>query len=169
MLSQEQKDGSNPRVKAGINRIFILLFWGYLLNFPIYEIGKIFTKEGLELFLSIHILETLFTITWISITIYLYKLITNTESSYQTSIIKQLFRDGALKHVLFRDKLFNKDSLSIRAAWHQALHASLIAVNTPFLFRDRVFLSVSCKLWLRLIRNVYKTFVGASSNINKGI
>ena len=66
-------------------------------------------------------------------------------------------------------KLFNKDSLSIRAAWHQALHASLIAVNTPFLFRDRVFLSVSCKLWLRLIRNVYTTFVGASSNINKGI
>jgi len=26
MLSQEQKDGSNPRVKAGINRIFIYYF-----------------------------------------------------------------------------------------------------------------------------------------------
>jgi uncharacterized membrane protein len=140
MLSQEQKDGSNPRVKAGINRIFILLFWGYLLNFPIYEIGKIFTKEGLELFLSIHILETLFTIAWISLAIYLYKSIISSENSYRTSIIKRLFRDGAVKHVLFRDKLFNKKFFRYEEKKKRLTNSVFwgVIISVPFLIISNV-------------------------------
>ena len=108
MLSQEQNDGSNPRVRAGINRIFTLLFWGYLLNFPIYEIGQIFTKEGLNHFLSTGIGETFFTIIWISLALYIYKAITNKEQVYEENVIKNIFREGALKHTQFRASLFNK-------------------------------------------------------------
>ena len=109
MLSQENKDGSNPRVKSGVNRIFTLLFWGYFLNFPIYEITKIFTKDGLNLFLTVTTGETFFTIFWITICLYIYKVLTNTENSFQENTLKKLFRDGALKHIKSRPVLFKKE------------------------------------------------------------
>jgi uncharacterized membrane protein len=108
MLSQEKPDGSNPRVRAGINRIFTLLFWGYLLNFPIYEFKQIFTPSGLNLFLSATVGETLFTILWISLCLYLFKAVTNPEEKYEENEIKNIFREGALKHTKFRTSLFNK-------------------------------------------------------------
>ncbi len=107
MLSQEQSDGSNPRVRTGINRIFTLLFWGYLLNFPVYEIKQIFTSDGLNHFLSAKVGETLITILWISICLYIYKSITNTEKIFQENEIKNIFREDALKHTRFRTTLFN--------------------------------------------------------------
>jgi uncharacterized membrane protein len=107
MLSQEQNDGSNPRVRTGINRIFTLLFWGYLLNFPIYEIKQIFTTDGLNHFLSAKVGETLITILWISICLYVFKSITNTEKIFQENEIKNIFREDALKHTRFRTSLFN--------------------------------------------------------------
>jgi uncharacterized membrane protein len=109
MLSQEKPDGSNPRIKAGSKRIVTLLFWGYMLNFPIYVIGKIFTKEGINQFLQIGIGETLFTIFWISLCLFLFKTLSaDREDEARTGILKRLFREGALKHTLSRDKLFNK-------------------------------------------------------------
>lgn len=109
MLSQERPDGSNPRVKAGANRIVTLLFWGYLLNFPLYVIGKIFTKEGLEQFLNVGVGPTFLTIFTISALLYLYKSLTAEKESARQGILKGLFREGALKHTKFRDALFNKD------------------------------------------------------------
>lgn len=109
MLSQEKSDGTNPRVRAGINRIFTLLFWGYLLNFPVYEFKQIFTPDGLNHFLSARVGETLFTIVWISACLYIYKAITNTENNFEENEIKNIFREGALKHTQFRTQLFNKE------------------------------------------------------------
>ena len=140
MLSQEQTDGTNPRVKAGINRIFTLLFWGYLLNFPIYEIGQIFTKQGLNHFLSIGIGETLFTIFWISLCIYIYKSITNNESNYQDNEIKKLFREGALKHTRFREALFNKKYFEEEDKKKRLLTAVFwgVIISIPFLIISNV-------------------------------
>lgn len=109
MLSQERPDGSNPRVKAGAQRIVTLLFWGYLLNFPIYVIGKIFTKEGLDQFLSVGIGETFLTIFGISLALFLFKSLTAEKDSARKGILKKLFREGALKHTNFREALFNKE------------------------------------------------------------
>lgn len=109
MLSQEKPDGSNPRIKAGSKRIVTLLFWGYMLNFPIYVIGKIFTKEGIDQFLQIGIGETLFTIFWISLCLFLFKTLSGEKDEARSGILKRLFREGALKHTLSRDKLFNKN------------------------------------------------------------
>lgn len=109
MLTQEKPDGSNPRVKAGAQRIVTLLFWGYLLNFPIYVIGKVFTKEGLDQFLSVGIGETFITIFAISLALYIFKSLTAEKESARQGILKRLFREGALKHTRFRDALFNKE------------------------------------------------------------
>lgn len=109
MLTQEKPDGSNPRVKAGAQRIVTLLFWGYLLNFPIYVIGKIFTKEGVDQFLSVGIGETFLTIFAISIALYIFKSLTTEKETARQGILKRLFREGALKHTKFRDALFNKE------------------------------------------------------------
>lgn len=140
MLSQEQTDGTNPRVKAGINRIFTLLFWGYLLNFPIYEIGQIFTKQGLNHFLSVGIGETFFTIFWISLCIYIYKSITNNESNYQDNEIKKLFREGALKHTRFREALFNKKYFEEEDKKKRLLTAVFwgVIISIPFLIISNV-------------------------------
>jgi len=135
MLSQEKSDGSNPRVRAGINRIFTLLFWGYLLNFPIYEIGQVFTPKGLEHFMNVHIIETFGTILWISISFYVYKIITNQEAAYQETAIKNIFREGALKHTQFRDALFNKNYFNSEHRKKQ-LTSSLVwgvLISIPFL------------------------------------
>lgn len=109
MLSQEKPDGSNPRIKAGSQRIVTLLFWGYMLNFPIYVFWKIFTKEGIDQFLRVGIGETLFTILWISVALYIYKSLTMEREQARVGLLKGLFREGALKHTLSRDKLFNKE------------------------------------------------------------
>ncbi len=109
MLSQEKPDGSNPRIKAGSQRIVTLLFWGYMLNFPIYVFWKIFTKEGIDQFLRVGIGETLFTILWISGALYVYKSLTMEREQARVGLLKRLFREGALKHTLGRDKLFNKE------------------------------------------------------------
>ncbi len=109
MLSQERLDGSNPRMKAGAKRIVTLLFWGYLLNFPIYVIGKIFTKEGLNQFLNVGVGQTFATIFGIAAILYLFKSLTNEKDDAQKGIMKKLFRKEAIKHLKFRDKLFNKD------------------------------------------------------------
>jgi uncharacterized membrane protein len=109
MLSQEKPDGTNPRLKAGSQRIVTLLFWGYMLNFPLYVLGKIFTKDGLDQFLEVGIVETFFTIFWISGVLFIYKSLTVERDSERQGIIKRIFREGALKHTLFRDKLFNKN------------------------------------------------------------
>ena len=140
MLSQEQENGSNPRVKAGINRIFTLLFWGYLLNFPIYEIGQIFTKEGLNHFLSVSIGETFFTIFWISLCIYIYKSITNKEAVYQDNEIKKLFREGALKHIRFREALFNKNYFEQEDKKKRLLTSVFggVIISIPFLIISNV-------------------------------
>ncbi len=108
MLSQEKSDGSNPRVKAGINRIVTLLFWGYMLNFPIYVIGKIFTEDGLRQFLDVGIGETFFTIFWISTSLFLFKTLSAEKDAKRQKLIRKIFREGALKHARYRDALFNK-------------------------------------------------------------
>jgi uncharacterized membrane protein len=108
MLSQEKADGTNPRVKAGIHRIITLLFWGYMLNFPIYVIGKIFTEDGLRQFLDVGIGETLFTFFWISICLFIFKSITAEKDKKRQKLIRKIFREGALKHARYRDALFNK-------------------------------------------------------------
>ncbi len=108
MLSQEKADGSNPRVKAGINRIITLLFWGYMLNFPIYVIGKIFTEDGLRQFLDVGIGETLLTIFWISLLLFLFKTLSAEKDAKRQKLIRKIFREGALKHARYRDALFNK-------------------------------------------------------------
>jgi uncharacterized membrane protein len=108
MLSQERPDGSNPRVKAGIQRIVTLLFWGYMLNFPIYVIWKIFTKEGWNQFLQVGIGQTFLTILWISAALYIFKTLTAERERARQGLIKRIFREGALKHTKFRESLFNK-------------------------------------------------------------
>ncbi|MFN5416241.1 MAG: heparan-alpha-glucosaminide N-acetyltransferase domain-containing protein [Flavobacteriia bacterium] len=108
MLSQERPDGSNPRVKAGLHRIVTLLFWGYMLNFPIYIIWKIFTKEGLKQIQEVGIFETLFTILWISLALFFWKALTSEKDAKRQKLIKKIFREGALKHARYREALFNK-------------------------------------------------------------
>lgn len=108
MFSQEKPDGSNPRVKAGTQRIFTLLFWGYFLNFPIYIIWKILTKDGIRQFLDVGIAETLFTIAWISVALYIYKTLQAEKDAKRQKLIKKIFREGALKHARYREALFNK-------------------------------------------------------------
>jgi uncharacterized membrane protein len=108
MLSQEKADGSNPRIKAGIHRIITLLFWGYMLNFPIYVIGKIFTKDGLRQFLEVGVGETLFTILWISLFLFIFKSISAEKDIKRQKLIRKIFREGALKHARYREALFNK-------------------------------------------------------------
>lgn len=109
MLIQERPDGSNPRMKAGASRIVTLLFWGYLLNFPLYVIGKIFTKEGLDQFLSVGVGQTFITIFAIAAALYLFKSLTSEKEGAQQGLMKKLFKKDALKHMKFRDKLFNKE------------------------------------------------------------
>lgn len=135
MLSQEKPDGSNPRVKAGAKRIVTLLFWGYMLNFPIYVIGKIFTKEGLNEFLSIGIGETLFTIFWISFALYLFKSLTAEKDRTRQGIMKRLFREGALKHTNFREALFNKDFFQAEERKRRLFSSFFygILISIPFL------------------------------------
>lgn len=108
MFSQEKPDGSNPRVKAGTQRIFTLLFWGYFLNFPIYIIWKIFTEDGIRQFLDVGIAETLFTIAWISVALYVYKMLHAEKDLKRQKLIRKIFREGALKHSRYREALFNK-------------------------------------------------------------
>jgi uncharacterized membrane protein len=108
MLTQEKSDGSNPRVRAGIHRIITLLFWGYMLNFPIYVIGKIFTEDGLRQFLEVGIGETLFTFLWISAVLFIFKTITSEQDQKRQKLIRKIFREGALKHARYREALFNK-------------------------------------------------------------
>jgi uncharacterized membrane protein len=140
MLSQEQKDGTNPRVRAGINRIFTLLFWGYLLNFPVYEFKQFFTSEGLNHFLSATVGETLFTILWISVCLYIYKAITNPEKTFEENEIKNIFREDALKHTQFRSALFNK-SYFIQEHRKKRLMSSVfwgLIISIPFLIISNV-------------------------------
>jgi uncharacterized membrane protein len=108
MLSQELPDGTNPRIKAGSQRIITLLFWGYFLNFPIYIIWKVFTKDGFRQFLEVGIGETLFTILWISTALFIYKSLNSEKDAKRQKLIKKIFREGALKHARYRDALFNK-------------------------------------------------------------
>lgn len=109
MLSQERPDGSNPRIKAGAKRIVTLLFWGYLLNFPLYVIGKIFTKEGLDQFLSVGVGQTFLTIFAIAAALYLFNSLTSEKEDAQQGLMKKLFKQDALNHLKFRERLFNKD------------------------------------------------------------
>jgi uncharacterized membrane protein len=109
MLSQEKSDGSNPRVKAGAKRIVTLLFWGYFLNFPIYVVGKFFTKDGLDQFLNVGIAETFTTIFGVSFVLLIYKTLTNEKEASRQGLLKRIFREGALKHTNFREALFNKE------------------------------------------------------------
>ena len=109
MLSQERIDGSNPRMKAGAKRIVTLLFWGYLLNFPLYVIGKIFTKEGFNQFLNVGVGQTFLTIFGIAAALYLFKSLTNENEDEKQGIMKKIFKKDALNHMKFREKLFNKD------------------------------------------------------------
>ena len=112
MLTQERPDGSNPRVRTGAKRIVTLLFWGYLLNFPLYVIGKIFTKEGLDQFLNVGVGQTFLTIFAIAAALYLFKSLTNEKEDARQGLMKKLFKQDALKHMKFREKLFNKDFFS---------------------------------------------------------
>lgn len=109
MLTQEQSDGSNPRIRAGAKRIVTLLFWGYLLNFPLYVIGKIFTKEGFDQFLSVGVGQTFGTIFGIAAALYLFNSLTSEEKNAQEGMMKKLFKKDALKHMKFREGLFNKE------------------------------------------------------------
>lgn len=108
MLSQEKPDGTNPRIKAGVQRIVTLLFWGYMLNFPIYIIWKIFTKVGLKQIQEVGITETFFTIFWISLTLFFFRTLTSENDLKRQKMIRKIFREGALKHARYRDALFNK-------------------------------------------------------------
>lgn len=136
MLSQEKPDGSNPRIKAGARRIITLLFWGYLLNFPAYVIRKIFTHEGVDTFLNIRIGETLTTIFFISLALYMYRsLLADEKDNAKDGFMKRLFREGALKHMKFREGLFNKGFFQAEER-RKRLFSSVfygILISIPFL------------------------------------
>jgi len=140
MLSQEKNDGTNPRVRAGINRIFTLLFWGYLLNFPVYEFKQIFTSEGLNHFLSAKVGETLLTILWISGCLYLYKIITNSEMNFEENEIKNIFREDAIKHTRFRTALFNKNYFKLEHRKKRLMSSVFwgVIISIPFLIISNV-------------------------------
>lgn len=135
MLTQERPDGSNPRIKAGASRIVTLLFWGYMLNFPIYVIGKIFTQQGWERFLEIGIGETFFSIFWISLCLFIFKTLTAERDRSRQNILKRMFRDGALKHTRFRKALFRKGFFQ-KEERKKRLYSSVfygIIISIPFL------------------------------------
>lgn len=114
MIVQEKPDGSNPRIKAGSKRIVTLLFWGYLLNFPIYVIGKVFSTEGLDRFLNIRIGETFLTIFGIAIVLYIFKSLQSDEEvkEEERSFIRKLFKKkGAYKDIDTKNQLMNMSVL----------------------------------------------------------
>ncbi|MBI2259492.1 MAG: DUF1624 domain-containing protein [Flavobacteriia bacterium] len=111
MLSQEKPDGTNPRIKAGSKRIITLLFWGYFLNFPIYIIWKIFTTEGLNQIMEIGLLETLLTIGWIALSLFVYITLQDDNDLKRKKLIKKVFREGALKNSRYRGAIFNTKNL----------------------------------------------------------
>ncbi len=112
LLSQEKEDGSNPRLKAGTRRIITLFFWGYLLNFPLYIIGKIFSKDGWDRFMNIRIGETLLTIFLIAIALYIYNSLQSDddERKSEKNYIKHLFKRTGFKgnNLLIKARLLNR-------------------------------------------------------------
>lgn len=102
LLSQEKENGSNPRIKAGTRRVITLFFWGYLLNFPLYIIGKIFTADGWDRFMNIRIGETLLTIFFIAIALYIYNSLQSDddEKEAERAFMKHLY--NAKEVTLFR-------------------------------------------------------------------
>lgn len=106
LVSQEQKDASNPRIKVGLQRIITLMFWGYMLNFPIYVSWKIFTEEGIRQFLEVGIGETLLTVFVISCVLFFYKSLNSKPDVKRQKLLKKVFREGALRHSRYRDAIF---------------------------------------------------------------
>ena len=150
MISQEQPDGSNPRVKAGTKRIITLLFWGYLLNFPIYVIGKIFTRDGLDRFLNIRVGETLITIFGIAVALFIYKSLQSDEeeAANERAYIRHLFKRGGFnKDIALKARLLNRRFL--RNEEHKKrLFSSFfysVLISVPFLIISSL-LSVEEKL-----------------------
>src|SRR5690554_5082579 len=99
LLSQEKEDGSNPRLKAGTRRVITLFFWGYLLNFPLYVINKIFTKDGWDRFMNIRIGDTLLTIFLVAIALYIYNSLHSDEAAKKAekNFIRHLFKKTGYK------------------------------------------------------------------------
>lgn len=114
LINQEKPDGFNPRVKSGLKRIVTLFFWGYMLNFPIYVIWKIFTKDGIDRFLNIRIDDTLYSIVIIGICIFIYNTLRSedpNEIEEREFINRLLKRKGDKKGVLLKTKLINRKVL----------------------------------------------------------
>jgi uncharacterized membrane protein len=135
MISQAKADGSNPRIKAGLKRIFSLLFWGYMLNFPLHVIVKIFTEDGYNRLKQVNIIETFSTILWISVCLFLYKSLMYERSNNEKRLMKLLFNRKALVHMQFRTSLFRKSYFTteeIRKRVNSSFFWGLI-ISIPFL------------------------------------
>lgn len=139
LLSQENVDGSNPRLKAGTRRIITLFFWGYLLNFPLYVIGKIFSKDGWDRFMNIRIGETLLTIFFIAITLYIYNSLQSDdeEQKNERKFIKHLFKRKGFKgnNLLLKARLVNRRFIKSETRKRRLFSAFFysILISIPYL------------------------------------
>lgn len=139
LLSQEKGNGSNPRLKAGTRRVITLFFWGYLLNFPIYIIGKVFTADGWDRFMNIRIGETLITILLIGIALYIYNSLQSDddEKENERAFVKHLFARKGSKtdNIVLKARLLNRRFLRNEAR-KRRLYSSFfyaILISIPFL------------------------------------
>jgi len=137
LIYQEKSDGSNPRVKAGTRRIITLFFWGYLLNFPVYAIFKVFTADGWDRFLNIRIGETLITIFSIAIALYLYRSLhsDDVESEQERDFMRRLFQKNKLKNIGVSTRLMNRHFLKSerkKRRFFSSFFYSLL-ISIPFL------------------------------------
>lgn len=139
LLSQETNNGTNPRLKAGTRRVITLFFWGYLLNFPIYIVGKIFTPDGWDRFMNMRIGETLLTIIFIGIALYIYNSLQSDddEKEKERAYIKHLFKRKGYKSdsIILKAKLINKHFIQSETR-KRRLYSSFfysILISIPFL------------------------------------
>ncbi|TNE52969.1 MAG: DUF1624 domain-containing protein [Bacteroidetes bacterium] len=135
MISQELPNGTNPRIKTGIQRVITLLFWGYLLNFPIYVIWKIFTEDGVRQFLEVGIGETLSTIFVISLALYLYKKLREEKESKRQRLLRKIFKKSFLTNPRYRELILNTDYLK-KQEFQTRLMSSVfygILISIPYL------------------------------------
>jgi uncharacterized membrane protein len=135
MISQAKPDGTNPRIKAGLKRIFSLLFWGYLLNFPLHILGKLFVEDGLNRLKQVNVIETFSAILWISTCVFLYKSLMFERDENQKNIMQSLFRGKAIKHFQYRSSLF-RASFFTKEELKKRINSSIVwgvIISIPFL------------------------------------
>ncbi len=136
LLSQEKENGSNPRIKAGTRRVITLFFWGYLLNFPLYIIGKIFTADGWDRFMNIRIGETLVTIFFIAIALYIYNSLQSDddEKEAERAFMKHLLKrkgSNIIQKARLVNRRFMRNEMRKKRLFSSFFYAVLISV--PYL------------------------------------